>query len=102
QQLDTVLRDISGLETVMDGINNFHKQLVDQKEKVVQSMFLHKGRGSALWHLPTEVLSHIFIYCLRKGSKPDRSLAPKLLTPMLLTRVCRRWREVAMGIPNLW
>ncbi|KAG0708212.1 hypothetical protein DFH29DRAFT_1075848 [Suillus ampliporus] len=102
QQLGTVLRDISGLDTVMDGINNLRKQLVDQKEKIVQSMDLHKRLGSALWRLPTEVLSHIFIHCLPKGSEPTYLSSPSKLAPMLLTRVCRRWREVAMGVPNLW
>ncbi|KAG1747099.1 uncharacterized protein EDB91DRAFT_1116277 [Suillus paluster] len=54
-------------------------------------MDLHKRLRSALWRLPTELLFHIFY--LSPTSK---------LAPMLLTRICRRWREVAVGMPSLW
>ncbi|KAG1747101.1 uncharacterized protein EDB91DRAFT_1345187 [Suillus paluster] len=92
QQLDEVLHEISGLETVL-------QQLVEKKDRITQSMNLHEGLGSALWRLPTEVLSHIFIYCLPQYEhlEPEPDIAP-----MLLIRVCRRWREVAVGLPSLW
>ncbi|KAG0704599.1 hypothetical protein DFH29DRAFT_365936 [Suillus ampliporus] len=103
QQLDTVLHQISSLETVMDSINNLHQQFVDQKDKIIQSVNLHKRLGSALWRLPTEVLSQIFHYCLPPLHGPLESSFPsKLKAPMLLTRICRPWREVAVGIPSLW
>ncbi|KAG1731784.1 hypothetical protein EDB19DRAFT_1736614, partial [Suillus lakei] len=44
-------------------------------------------------------LSQIFVYCLPY----DRhSLPTSHLAPMLLTRICRQWREVTMGTPSLW
>ncbi|KAG2042074.1 hypothetical protein BDR03DRAFT_889350, partial [Suillus americanus] len=99
QQLNAVLRDIPALETVMVGIKDLHQSLVEQKNKIVQSRHLHKGFILALWRLPTETLYHIFHYCLpeRKHLSPASKLAP-----MLLTRICRRWREVAVGMPSLW
>ncbi|KAG1747884.1 uncharacterized protein EDB91DRAFT_48864 [Suillus paluster] len=98
-QLDAVSHEFSDLETVMDNIKNLHQHLVEKKEKITQSMNLHKGFVSAFWRLPTEVLSQIFIHCL-----PDTShLSPASgLAPMLLTRVCRRWREIAVCMPSLW
>ncbi|KAG1747897.1 uncharacterized protein EDB91DRAFT_49244 [Suillus paluster] len=99
QQLNTILHEISDLQTIMDSIKNLRHQLVKEKDKITRSMNLHKGLTSALWRLPTEVMSHIFVSCL-----PDTkhlSLAPKI-APMLLTRICRRWREIAVGIPSLW
>ncbi|KAG0704623.1 hypothetical protein DFH29DRAFT_848842 [Suillus ampliporus] len=99
QQLDAVVHEISSLKPVMDSILNLHQQLVQQKDKIIQSMDLHKRLGSALWRLPTEVLSHIFVYCLPK----DKYLSPASnLAPMLLTRICRRWREIAVGMPSFW
>ncbi|KAG1858758.1 hypothetical protein DFJ58DRAFT_744808 [Suillus subalutaceus] len=99
QQLDAVLRDISGLETVIDGIKILHQQLVDRKEKIIQSMTFHKGLRSALWRLPTEVLSQIFHQCLPE----DKYLSPASnRAPMLLTRICRPWRDVAVDMPSLW
>ncbi|KAG0704625.1 hypothetical protein DFH29DRAFT_366538 [Suillus ampliporus] len=99
QQLDAVMHEISGLEEVLEGVKNLHRQLVNQKDKIIQSMDLHKRLGSALWRLPTEVLSHIFICCLLdvKYLSPTSKLAP-----ILLTRICRRWREVAVGMPSFW
>ncbi|KAG2159830.1 uncharacterized protein EDB93DRAFT_1244606 [Suillus bovinus] len=98
QQLDAVLHEISGLEIVMDSIMNLHQQAVDEKQKVTESMSLHKGFVSGLWRLPTRVLSNIFTHCLSTTlSLPSISKAP-----LLLTRICRRWREVAVGTPDLW
>ncbi|KAG1747102.1 uncharacterized protein EDB91DRAFT_1079730 [Suillus paluster] len=92
QQLDAVLHEISDQEIVLP-------QLVKKKGRITQSLNLHKGLGSALWRLPTEVLSHIFVYCLPE----DEQFSPEPdLALMLLTRVCRRWREVAVGLPSLW
>ncbi|KAG1853891.1 hypothetical protein DFJ58DRAFT_684145, partial [Suillus subalutaceus] len=66
-------------------------------------MVLDKRPPSAfsIWpgRLPTEVLCYIFDYCL-----PDtKYLSPTPdMAPILLTRVCRRWREVAVDMPSLW
>ncbi|KAG2132897.1 uncharacterized protein EDB93DRAFT_890285 [Suillus bovinus] len=81
----------------MDHIENIHRKLLDKKESIQHSMNLHKGLVSYLWRLPTEILSQIFHYCL-----PKYNHSSALEAPMLLTRVCRRWREVAIDIPSLW
>ncbi|KAG1788487.1 uncharacterized protein HD556DRAFT_860599 [Suillus plorans] len=98
-QLDTVLHEISDLETIMNGIQNLHQQLVEKKNKIIESINSHKRLKLALWRLPTEILSYIFVYCLPE----DRYLSPaSRRAPILLTRICRRWREVAVGVPSLW
>ncbi|KAG1839418.1 hypothetical protein DFJ58DRAFT_614455, partial [Suillus subalutaceus] len=59
----------------------------------------HEELVSDLDRLPTELLYHIFIHCLPKtGYTLPNSKSP----PMLLTRICRRWREVASDMPSLW
>ncbi|KAG2046903.1 hypothetical protein BDR06DRAFT_1014344 [Suillus hirtellus] len=99
QQLDAVSCEISSLETVMDDIKNLRQQLVERKENIIQSMTFHKGLRSAIWRLPAEVLCHIFHHCLPE----DKYLSSTSnLTPMLLTRICRPWREVAVDMPSLW
>ncbi|KAG2143700.1 hypothetical protein DEU56DRAFT_910831 [Suillus clintonianus] len=111
-QLDAVLHEISGLETIMDNVKNLHQQLVDKKEKIMQSMNLHKGLVSTLWRFPTEVLAQIFHYCLPEhvweheyhawGRSYSLSSDPKRDAPMQLARVCRRWRDVVVDMPSLW
>ncbi|KAG2352740.1 hypothetical protein BDR07DRAFT_1223717, partial [Suillus spraguei] len=68
--------------------------LAEKKDKITQSMNSHKRLASALSRLPTEILSHIFMYCLPE----DKYLSPaSKLAPVLLTRICRRWRDVAVS-----
>ncbi|KAG1845863.1 hypothetical protein DFJ58DRAFT_502744 [Suillus subalutaceus] len=99
KQLDTVLHEISDLETIMGGIQNLRQQLVENKNKIIESVNLHERLRLVLWRVPTEILSHIFVLCLPE----DKYLSPaSRLAPILLTRICRRWREVAAGTPSLW
>ncbi|KAG1747811.1 uncharacterized protein EDB91DRAFT_1345031 [Suillus paluster] len=100
RQLDAVSLEISGLETVICRIQNLHQQLIKKKDKIAQSINLHKGLVSSLWRLPTEVLCQIFDLCVPE----TRFLLPpsRLNAPMLLTEICRRWREVAVSMPRLW
>ncbi|KAG2033801.1 hypothetical protein BDR03DRAFT_871241, partial [Suillus americanus] len=99
QQLDGVLHEMSGLKKIVDAINNLHEQLVDKQDKITQSMNSHKRLVSSLWDLPTEILSQIFVYCLPEDS--HLSLAQNQ-APVLLTRICRKWRDAAVDMPNLW
>ncbi|KAG2132906.1 uncharacterized protein EDB93DRAFT_1331548 [Suillus bovinus] len=99
QQLDAVLREISGLNAITNSIEKNYQQAVEKKEKITQSINLHKGVTSTLWRVPAEVLSQIFHHCLPKTTSSSPS---SLKAPILLTRICRRWREVAVNTPDLW
>jgi hypothetical protein len=85
----------------MDKINTLPLYLAEKQEKITQSVTLHRGLLSALWLLPTKVLSQIFVHCLPQSDliSLENSLNS---APMLLTRICRRWRDVALDTPNLW
>ncbi|KAG2152571.1 uncharacterized protein EDB93DRAFT_1336514 [Suillus bovinus] len=75
-----------------------HRQLVEDA-RVVQSNNPHGVFSSAIWRLPKEILAEIFLYCMPvyEISTPSPHVAP-----LLLTRVCKRWREIALDMPNLW
>ncbi|KAG1747733.1 uncharacterized protein EDB91DRAFT_1262675 [Suillus paluster] len=75
QQLDEVVQDMSGLENIIHSIRGLRKQLAKKQGKIIQSLNLHK---SGLQSPSTE-----------EGHMP-------------LTRIYRRWTEVAMGTPSLW
>ncbi|KAJ6448473.1 hypothetical protein C8R45DRAFT_848856 [Mycena sanguinolenta] len=48
--------------------------------------------------LPVEITSRIFIECL-----PDNDVSPSTAhAPLLLTRVCRRWKDIAIATCQLW
>ncbi|KAG1853096.1 hypothetical protein F4604DRAFT_1804089 [Suillus subluteus] len=75
------------------------QQLVDKRDKIPESVNLDKGLGSALARLPDGVLSKIFDYHLMDSDHLSRRSDP---SPMQLARVCRRWRDVAVGMAKLW
>ncbi|KAG1793773.1 uncharacterized protein BJ212DRAFT_1240573, partial [Suillus subaureus] len=104
QQLDAVLHEISDLGTVTDGMKNIHQQLVEKKDKITQSMNLHKGLLSPLWRFPNTLLSENFHHCLPDTDPKASYFSPpsRLKARMLLIGVCRRWREVATSTPSLW
>ncbi|KAF8878840.1 hypothetical protein BD779DRAFT_1676663 [Infundibulicybe gibba] len=59
--------------------------------------------------LPTELLSEIFVQCLRYQISPvnwhsplPASYSESLPLPLLFTKVCRLWRSVAQLTPSLW
>ncbi|KIK36804.1 hypothetical protein CY34DRAFT_810962 [Suillus luteus UH-Slu-Lm8-n1] len=87
----------------MDGVQTLQQQLVRQKNKINESVNLPKGLASPVSRLPSEVLSEIFYHCLGLSRFLScLQLPSKLTAPLLLTRICRRWREVAVDMPNLW
>ncbi|KAG1737075.1 uncharacterized protein EDB91DRAFT_488371 [Suillus paluster] len=58
---------------------------------------LHGDFVPPISHLPAEILRHIFILCLPQTS---HFLPKSNHAPMLLTRVCRRWRDIATDMPS--
>jgi hypothetical protein len=75
------------------------QRFVNKRDKIIHSVNLHERLAPAVSCLPAELLSEIFMLTL----PPFDSLPPsKLRSPMLLTRICRSWREVAVGTPSLW
>ncbi|OJA20707.1 hypothetical protein AZE42_06914 [Rhizopogon vesiculosus] len=76
------------MRKVMDTIKIRFQRLVKQKHD-----------GSALWRLPVEILCQIFVHCLPETDHLRDS--PKF-APILLTGICRRWREIVVNTPGLW
>ncbi|KAJ7745472.1 hypothetical protein DFH07DRAFT_17623 [Mycena maculata] len=48
--------------------------------------------------LPTEITTEIFTCCLPKTPRDPRSCD----APLLLTRICQQWRDIALSTPRLW
>ncbi|KAJ7629740.1 hypothetical protein DFH06DRAFT_1225291 [Mycena polygramma] len=50
--------------------------------------------------LPNELISEIFLHFL--PPYPDFPPLKGLLSPTLLTHICRQWRDIALSTPQLW
>ncbi|KAJ7462161.1 hypothetical protein FB451DRAFT_1043997, partial [Mycena latifolia] len=53
--------------------------------------------------LPPEITSEIFLYCLPTSHMDlERNSPNPNEAPILLSHVCRTWKEIAIGTPALW
>ncbi|KAF7345484.1 F-box domain-containing protein [Mycena venus] len=55
-------------------------------------------RAYPILTLPNELTTEIFINCLSPGRVMPHPRTP----PLLLAQVCRKWREIAFSVPELW
>ncbi|KAJ7446257.1 hypothetical protein B0H11DRAFT_1746006 [Mycena galericulata] len=71
-----------------------------------------KGRSQYSYpagRMPRDIWEEIFLHCLPASSDPDTPIcnresttAAVLIAPLILLRVCRAWRSVALSLPHLW
>ncbi|KAG1886168.1 hypothetical protein F4604DRAFT_1675824 [Suillus subluteus] len=97
--LDANIGKDSGLQTVRNGVSCRQRQLVEETADIIQSNTCRGDFSSPIWRLPNEILSEIFLYCLPED---DDLVCGSRQAPISLTRICRRWREVAVSLPMLW
>ncbi|KAJ7639193.1 hypothetical protein FB45DRAFT_1055353 [Roridomyces roridus] len=60
-----------------------------------------KEHHSIISSLPPEIMSAIFIYCL-PTERFGRNAVNFAEAPLLLSRVCSRWRQIALSTAALW
>ncbi|KAK7449808.1 hypothetical protein VKT23_013284 [Stygiomarasmius scandens] len=90
QDLDRMNAQIERLQASIDAIT-LKRDALQSRLSSLQSI------TSPLRTLPLEVLQTIFINCL----EPFPILSAHE-APMLLTRICSKWRSTAIGTPELW
>ncbi|KAJ6560449.1 hypothetical protein B0H19DRAFT_1147755 [Mycena capillaripes] len=52
--------------------------------------------------LPPEITSEIFVHCLPTPAERERDVVNTAEAPLLLTHICREWRQIAISTPALW
>ncbi|KAJ7658670.1 hypothetical protein DFH06DRAFT_1327237 [Mycena polygramma] len=81
-----------------DYIASSHLQRLETKRKELEAaVFSFKYAPGP--NVPAEILSNIFILCLPANGRVRPSPHS---APLLLTRVCRQWRERAIATVELW
>ncbi|KAI3613220.1 hypothetical protein WG66_001594 [Moniliophthora roreri] len=73
--------------------------LLAQRDSLKSFIDNHRSLLSPIRRAPVDVLREIFVECLPKDHIPVRNLKE---APLLLTGICRSWREVAISTPGLW
>ncbi|KAF4611973.1 hypothetical protein D9613_004553 [Agrocybe pediades] len=99
QQCDacgTVTKLKSEVEETMERLKNL---LMDLRHAKMEMNYRH---SSILKKFPTEILSSIFESSMTVSDQGPRSNCGVRKTPLVLSQVCRNWRQVALETPLLW
>ncbi|KAJ7895663.1 hypothetical protein B0H14DRAFT_2681302, partial [Mycena olivaceomarginata] len=76
------------------------KSLEDNKQSIQDQL---DGIIYPILTLPHEITSEIFLHCFPPFPDVGMKGAPNSAqAPLLLLRVCRTWRDIAVSIPRLW
>lgn len=70
-----------------------------QTNALLDTVSVYRSTVTPIRRLPVELLTEVFVFCL-----PDDTFirpCPKS-APLLLTRVCGSWRDLALSVPRLW
>ncbi|THU90870.1 hypothetical protein K435DRAFT_246391 [Dendrothele bispora CBS 962.96] len=92
QELQNVNEEITRLDTLLNALRS-------RREKLVSYIHKHRQLLSPIRRLPAEIIAELFTFCLPATHPPTRDLSEP---PLLLTLVCKQWREIALSTPCLW
>lgn len=90
------------LSRMDDGIRDMENKLSElrmHRNRLWSSIHAHRGMISCARRLPDDVLQEVFVRTLPTSRLPGMSSTQ---APVVLTHVCRRWRELALANPHLW
>ncbi|KAK7043144.1 hypothetical protein VNI00_008498 [Paramarasmius palmivorus] len=74
-------------------------RLQAQRDELKDFIDNHHALLSPIRRVHTDILREIFVRCLPEDHLPCPNLRE---APLLLTRICQRWREVVISTPELW
>ncbi|KAG0704931.1 hypothetical protein DFH29DRAFT_324247 [Suillus ampliporus] len=99
-QLAALNDHIDLLNYTLDKLQVIQARLTEKRALVQESLAFHEALVSpARCLLPSELLGEIFLRCLPQKNYVTPSSDD---CPLVLTRVCRQWRAVALSTPRLW
>ncbi|KAF5373054.1 hypothetical protein D9758_001524 [Tetrapyrgos nigripes] len=90
------------LHELDDEIEQLESRLKDcrsQRDELAGYVSSHRAPMSPIHRIPPELLAEVFTRCLPVEHIPTRSLTE---APLLLTLVCKTWREICLTTPRLW
>ncbi|KAF7329438.1 F-box domain-containing protein [Mycena kentingensis (nom. inval.)] len=98
-QVAAIRADIGPRLFQVDALDGEIRALIAQRDELVAYINPRVALVSPCRRLPAEILRKIFMDCLPENSTAAYEPGS---APLLLGRVCSRWRDVAHGTPELW
>ncbi|KAH7887193.1 hypothetical protein F5I97DRAFT_2060025 [Phlebopus sp. FC_14] len=97
-QITDLTHEIKRVQMLCQKLRAVETKLKEGRTRVQESQRFHRALMSPIRRLSPEILAEIFCHCL-----PENPPIPHAKTiPLVLTRVCQRWRSIAMATPQLW
>ncbi|KAF7980290.1 hypothetical protein HWV62_39063 [Athelia sp. TMB] len=104
-QMDAALQALQNLENEISAMDEQISQMYDAMQRMQERRSAlhdyaaaHKGLVSSFRRFPAEILSKIFLHSLPALHRDMSEVEP----PLLLERVCRRWKDISRSTPALW
>ncbi|KAF9054398.1 hypothetical protein BJ165DRAFT_1522937 [Panaeolus papilionaceus] len=106
--------ELDSIDRETDDLNQQFQKLQNECNEIESSISRYKQVIAPLRILPDDILREIFLQCALSAcpNPPKNPLSlvelpfpsPEAihLPPILLTRICKRWRDVALTTPQLW
>ncbi|KAJ4482439.1 hypothetical protein J3R30DRAFT_2174084 [Lentinula aciculospora] len=98
---DLVKTKVQHLRELEEMARILNSQLIQARTDFLE----HKALLSAARKLPMEIMSEIFLQCLPAVDTSSVIWRPEPhpnQAPLLLTQICRSWRNIAIATPRLW
>ncbi|KAK6977580.1 hypothetical protein R3P38DRAFT_2810118 [Favolaschia claudopus] len=98
-EISQIRAHILPYEAELAKLNTLIQCLRDRRDQVKFYVDSHKALISHPRRLPQDILEEIFLACLPTAH--DAVMSPTE-PPLLLGRICSRWRSIAFAFPRLW
>jgi len=82
-------------------LNEEITRLQAQRDELQQFVDGHHALAAPFRRLPSDIWGEIFVHCL-PTNKLNVAVCTVKEAPLLLTTVCRQWREITLNTPRLW
>jgi hypothetical protein len=90
--------DLARLDVAIAHAQTVLESLSEERAKKRKCIDIHNSLLSPIRKLAPELLAEVFLHTLQ-----EEPLTPKAKTaPLLLLKVCKVWRIIALGTPQLW
>jgi hypothetical protein len=91
--------ELSRVDCEIARVQSILEQLSAERRQLNESMTHHRALMSPISRLPSEMLSDIFTAIPRDPAVEPFGVSN---SPILLTQICSRWRDIAIATPRLW
>ncbi|KAK0462133.1 hypothetical protein IW261DRAFT_1374840, partial [Armillaria novae-zelandiae] len=92
---------IAELDSLIDSTTSLLRYLTNDRNQALENQANAKTILSPCRRLPNELLTDIFVRCLSARDQLDSPLKPGAFH-WTLSHVCKKWRKVATGTPEIW